>query len=375
MRNKIIMSVLLVALIASLVLVGCAAPAPAPAPAPTPAPAPAPAPEEKAIHWTAQSTWIKGPGHQELADYFADKINELAGGRLVIDKMYAAGELVGAFETIPATAEGKLDMCHASGYYLTGTLPWTSLFLGTQANYFSYPDEHIGWMYSAGGLEMYQEYIQTAYDLMVFFTGIHAAEPLWSMKPVTKKEDFEGLKLRATGLNMAFYEELGAAVVTMPMGEVVPSLEKGVLDGCEFCVPYSDYPAGLHTVCPYALAGKNHIPTALGFEAFINGDSWRALPDDLKGVVKAAAELTIFRTIHYWNGYQAMVFTAKMIEEGVNINKISPELQAWFNEVGDKLAEGYAAEDPWAKKILGSQKTFIDSYREYQGVLAPCFRD
>lgn len=367
MRNKIIMSIVSVALIASLVLVGCAKPAPAPAPAP--------APEVKAIHWTAQSVWIKGPGHQELADYFADTLNGLADGRLVIDKMYAAGELVGAFETIPAIAEGKLDMGHIAGFYLTGTLPWISLFLGTQANYFTYPDEALAWTFEGGGLELYQEYLNTKYDLKVFFTGMHAAEPLWSMEPVTKKEDLVGLKLRSTGLNMAFYEELGAAVVTMPMGEVVPSLERGVLDGCEFCVPYSDYPAGLHKVCPYALVGRNHIPCCLGFEAYINGDSWRALPDDLKAVVKAAADLTMFRTIYYWNGYQAMVFTEKIIEEGVTINEVSPELQALFNEIGDKMAEKYAAEDPWAKKILDSQKAFVDRYRKYHGVLSPCFRD
>ena len=230
-------------------------------------------------------------------------------------------------------------------------------------------------MYHGGGLQIYQEYLNTKYDLIVFPTGIHASEPLWSIKPVTKKEDFKGLRIRSTGLNMAFYKRLGAAVTTMPMGEVIPALERGALDAVEFCVPYTDYPAGLHKVCPYALVGRIHLPTCMTFEVFINGNSWRALPDDLKGVIKTAAELTVFRTIHYWNGYQAMIFTKKMIKEGVTINKVSPELQAWFNEIGNKMAEEYAAKDPWAKKILDSQKAFVEDYRKYQGAIAPLFRD
>ena len=330
---------------------------------------------EKVIRWKAQSSWSRGPGHQELAEYFSEMINELSGGRLVIDKMYAAGEIVGGFEAIPAAAKGKLDMVHSSGYYLSGTLPWISLIVGTQANYITYPDEHIAWMYDGGGLDLYQEYLSTKYNLKVLPTGIHASEPLWSTKPVKTKKDFEGLKIRSTGLNMAFYQKLGAAVTTMPMGEVVPALERHALDAAEFCVPYTDYPGGLYKVCPYALVGRIHLPSMLGFGAFINEDSWKALPDDLKKVVELAAKLTVFRSMHYWNGYQAMVFTEKMVKDGVTINHASPELQAWFNEVGDQMANDYAQKDPWAKKILDSQKVFIEKYKTYQGALAPYFRD
>lgn len=330
---------------------------------------------DKIIKWKAQSSWPKGPGHHELAEYFATMINELSGGRLLIEKMYAEGEIVGGFEAIPAAAKGKLDIVHSSGFYLTGTLPWISLIIGTQANYINYPDEHLAWMYDGGGLELYQEYLNTKYDLHVIPTGIHASEPLWTTKPVKEKKDFAGLKIRSTGLNMAFYQKLGAAVTTMPMGEVVPSLERHALDGAEFCVPYTDYPAGLYKVSPYALVGRIHLPCMFGFEVFINGESWRALPDDLKKVVEHAAKLTVFRTIHYWNGYQAMVFTEKMVEEGVTVNTASPDLQSWFDSVGDEMAEQYAKEDPFAKKVLDSQKAFVEKYRKYQGLLSPYFRD
>jgi TRAP-type mannitol/chloroaromatic compound transport system substrate-binding protein len=64
-----------------------------------------------------------------------------------------------------------------------------------------------------------------------------------------------------------------------------------------------------------------------------------------------------------------------MMQEGVTVNEASPELQAWFNEIGDKMAEEFAQKDPWAKKILNSQKEFVEKYKKYQGRLAPYFRD
>lgn len=328
---------------------------------------------KKSFNWIAQSAWPSGPGHHEIAKYLAEMINELSGGRLNI-KMYADGEIVGAFETIPAVATGKLDMTHSSGFYLTGTLPWISLIIGTQANYIKYPDQHLAWMYEGGGLELYQEYIETKYDLIVFPNSIHASEPLWTTKPITSKDDFKGLKVRSTGLNMEFYQKLGASVSTMPMSEVVPALERGVLDAAEFCVPYTDYPSGLHKVCPYALVGRIHLPCMFGLEVFINGESWRELPPDLQNIIEKAVKLTVLESFHNWNGVKAMEYSEKMIEEGLTVIDASPELQDWFYEIGEEMAMEYAEKDPWAKRILESQKAFIEKYDEYQEAIAPYFR-
>lgn len=354
---KIILSIFIIALISMSIIFGVNAQE-----------------KERSFDWMAQSAWSSGPGHHEIAEYFAKMINELSGGKLNIKNMYASGEIVGAFETIPAVASGKLDMTHSSGFYLTGTLPWISLIIGTQANYIKYPDQHLAWMYEGGGLELYQEYIKTKYDLIVLPTTIHASEPLWTTKPITSKDDFKGLKIRSTGLNMEFYQKLGASVTTMPMSEVVPSLERKVLDAAEFCVPYTDYPAGLHKVCPYALVGRIHLPEMFGLAAFINGDSWRELPPELQNVIKKAAKLTVLESFHNWNGVKAMEYSEQMIEEGLVVNEVSDELQKWFYEIGEEMATEYAEKDPWAKRILESQKNFIEKYDKYQEAISPYFR-
>lgn len=324
--------------------------------------------EEEVIHWTAHSSWIRGAGHQESADFFAEKVNELSKGRLVIDKMYASGELIGGFEVIPSVSEGKFDVGHSSGYYLLGTRPYNALVQGSAATRVKYGDEALMWMYWGGGLELYQQYNQEKLNVIQFPTMTIQCEPLYTTKPVKTKEDLKGLKIRTTGLAVDFYNRLGCAAVTVPMSEVVPMLERGALDGTEFCVPYTDWPAHIEEVAPYALYGQLHQPTLVSMEAWINLDSYNALPDDLKDTVRTAAEQTLFWSLTYvpWKN---MICLEKMLDAGLTVTMASPELQAWFFKVGDEMAADYAAEDPWAKKILDSQQAFHDQYMKYGTVL------
>ena len=316
------------------------------------------------IHWTAQSSWIRGPGHQEASDYFTETLNNICKGQLVIDKMYAAGELIGAFEAIPACSKGKLDLVHSTGLYLTGTLPYASLFIGAAANYMDYMAPWYAWQWQGGGKEMYQEYIQQKYNVMVLQSQGVPSECLYSFKPITKKEDFKGLKIRTTGLGMDFYKALGAVPMTMPMGEVLPALERKVLDAAEFGLPFTDYPVKIHEICPYALTGLLHQPPANLMEMYINLDSWKALPDELKQKVEYAIKLLEFWYI-YHEGTRNADYWKKMIDEGLNVTKASPELQKWMSKKADELAEKYAAKDPWAKKVLDSQKAFLEKWNLY----------
>jgi len=323
------------------------------------------------IHWKAATGWTRGPGHQEHAEYFASWINRLSQGRLVIDQVYAADELMGAFECIPAVAEGKLDIGFSSGLYLMGSLHYISTIMGTAASRTRYVDEQALWMFAGGGLELYREYVQGVMPLIVFPSVIVPIEPVYTKKPVTKMEDWKGLKIRSSGLNVDFFNAVGASGVSLPMGEVVPALETGALDGAEFCVPYTDYPAGLHKVAPYCLSGYLHQPGHTTGEAWINLDTWNALPDDLKDVVIAASRMLMFWSV-VDQGEKNMYYLEKMVNEGLKITKASDEFQAQMFKVGDDLAVKYSADDAWAKKILDSQAAFHAKYMKY-GVVLPCY--
>lgn len=360
MKRKLLLIPLMLVITASLV-VGCAPAAPTPT---TPA-------EVEVIHWKVQSSWIRGPGLHESAEYWAEMVNKLCKGRLVIDKMYAAGELVGAFEAIPAVAEGKLDATHSSGLYLSGKLPASSLFVTAAAIPITSPVEFSVYNWYGGGNELYTEYLQTVFPKLIVFSAMLAeTEQVWSTRPIRCIDDFKGLKIRSTGLGMKFFEKLGCSAVTMPMGEVIPALEKGVLDACEFSMPWTDYPVGVHKVCPYALgSGFMHIPWG-HMEVYINLDSWNALPDDLKEDIKLATLMDEYWTLGYVMHIN-MQNAAKMEAEGAIITPVTEEMQARFDEIAAEMAEDFAKEDPWAKRVLDAQREFHERYKHYREYWEP----
>src|SRR4029453_5536865 len=55
--------------------------------------------------------------------------------------------------------------------------------------------------------------------------------PGWYKKPITKVDDFKGLKFRTVGISIDVFTGMGAAVNALPGGEIVPALDRGLLDG------------------------------------------------------------------------------------------------------------------------------------------------
>lgn len=321
------------------------------------------------IKWKAQSIWSAGPGFQsESSIYFANALNRLTCGRLIIEKFHSAGELMGAMETVTAVSSGKIDVANTTMMYIIGKSAGGSFVAGTQASPLKSKEELLSWWWQ--NIDLWNQYLQEmGLNIVSFPMGPLESEIFWSIKPVRTLNDFRGLKVRSSGLSMDFYKRLGAATVTMPLGEVYPSLEKGVIDACEFTLPFSDYYAGVHKTCKYALMGLNHQP-AFVVELAVNRDSWNKLSDDLKQAVKDAVNLTNMNHFTKVTHDNCMLWQ-KMIQEGrkggLVVTKAPPEMQKKFFEIGEEMAREWAAKDPWVKKFLESQTEYHKIYSEYMG--------
>ena len=321
------------------------------------------------IKLKAQSAWPAGPGHHaESADYFANALNRITGGKLLIPRMHSAGELVGTLETIPAVSAGKLDLVHGSMLYMVGKIPEAGFVVGTQASPIKSYHELVSWWWA--NLDLYSNYIQEkGFNIVAFPCGLIESEPVWSNKPIRSLKDFKGLKIRTSGLSLDFYNKVGCSTVTMPLSEVVPSLEKGVIDACEFCVPYTDYPAGVHKTCQYVLTGLNHQPS-LCLELFVNLSVWKQLPDDLKQLVKDAVQITNAHYITDITTYNTLTWVT-MIKEGrkggLIVSKADELMQKKFFDVGADMAREWSAKIPWVKKVIESQTVWHNKYSDYFG--------
>ncbi|MDR7486242.1 MAG: TRAP transporter substrate-binding protein [Armatimonadota bacterium] len=313
---------------------------------------------QPAVVWKMQSGWPAREYFHESAVALANKINEMSAGRIRID-LLPAGAVVGAFGIIDAVDKGLLDAGHAVGVYAYAKSPATSLF-GTGPSFGMDAIDVLSWFYYGGGFELYQDLLQNKLKLNVvnFLFGPMPTQPLgWFRVPVLKPEQFKGTKYRTVGLSAELYAELGASVVILPGGEIIPALERGVIDAAEFNNPSSDKALGFPDVRKVYMLGSFHQPVE-SLEVEINKAKWDALPPDLKAIVRYAiyAEGADFH-------YRTIARNSADLEElekqrGVRVFVTPPEVLRAQLAAWDKIIEKHSKADPTFARIVNSQRAW-----------------
>ncbi len=307
--------------------------------------------------WKMQSGWPSRDFFHESAVALSQKITEMAAGRLRID-LLPAGAVVGAFGIADAVNTGLLDAGHAVGVYAYAKSPTTSLF-GTGPSFGMDAIDLLSWFYYGGGFQMYQDLLaKLKLNLVNFLMGPMPTQPLgWFRRPITKPEQFKGTKFRTVGLSAELFAELGASVVILPGGEIVPALERGVIDGAEFNNPSSDKVLGFPDVRKVYMLQSYHQPVE-SLEVNINKTKYDALPADLKAIVKWAiyAEGADFH-------YRAIARNSLDLEEmerqrGVRVFTTPREVLLAQLDAWDKVVAKRSKENPDFAKIVNSQKTW-----------------
>lgn len=319
------------------------------------------------ITWKMASSWPKGTILQWTADDFAKTVEEVSGGRLLI-KSYAAGVLMGALEVNDGVRMGTIDAAHCSPAYQMGKLPAAPLFGYIPFGMDVLP--YLTWFYQGDGEALYQE-LYADYKLgYAAPCGMLPSENLaWSNKPIRSLEDFKGLKFRTSGFWGEILSEAGASVMMLPAGEIYEALQRNVLDAGEFSIPSMDKDLAFHEIAEYLLVPGIHQPSTF-LDITINKKSWEKLPDDLKAIVKNAAQATTLKMVTraIFEDIQALEFFK---EKGVKIEYLDPEIQKELKKKADTLLDQKAAQDPFFAKVLQSQRDFRKGYSDYRRLMTP----
>jgi TRAP-type mannitol/chloroaromatic compound transport system substrate-binding protein len=115
-------------------------------------------------------------------------------------------------------------------------------------------------------------------------------QPLgWFKKPVSKAADMKGLKFRTVGLSIDVFTALGLAVNALPGGEIVPAMDRGLLDAAEFNNATSDRILGFPDVSKTLMLQSYH-QNAEQFEIMFNKAKFDALPAKMKAIIENAVE-------------------------------------------------------------------------------------
>ncbi|MGD9834225.1 MAG: TRAP transporter substrate-binding protein [Piscinibacter sp.] len=311
-----------------------------------------------------QGAWGAKDIFNEMAEEYVKRVNEMAGGRLRIDYL-VGGAVVKPFEVMDATSKGVLDACHGVPVYWYGKSKVASLFGSGPINGCDAP-QTLAWIYRGGGLELYNELLKKInLDVVGYFAMPMPTQPLgWFKKPLKNADDLKGLKYRTVGLAADLMQEMGVKVTQLPGGEIVPAMDRGVIEAFEFNNPTSDRRFGAQDVAKNYMMGSFHQAMEF-FEIAFNRKKHDSLPKDLQAILRYAAEAA--SSSNWWT---AMDNYSKDLDELINKDKVNvirtpksifdAQIKAW-----DVVTKKLSDEDPFFKKVVDSQRAWSKRVAKY----------
>jgi len=316
-----------------------------------------------------QSTWPASLTLQDNFRFFAERVDKLTAGQLKIETL-AAGQIVPPFEILDATHKKVIDGGHGIAYYWVGKNKAATLFSSTPAGIFGMDHtDYLGWMYEAGGLDMWWEFYQKELKLNLVAFPILPSSPQafgWFKRPIKNLADFKGMKCRQTGIVAEIFQRMGMTTVNMPGGEIVPAAQRGVIDCAEWVGGVEDLRLGLPQVWKYHYVPGMHEPTVIG-ELMINSEVWASLPAQQQESIRSATTETFVRWWVKWQRQNADAIEEMRTKHGVQILRTPPDILIAFLKTWDIMAKEESAKSPFFKKVY-------DSQREYAAKVVPAKR-
>ena len=317
-----------------------------------------------------QTSWNDANIWQDFARDYATRVEEMSGGRVKVDVL-PAGAVVAAFQVLDAVNDGLIDAAHSVPVYWYGKNKAASLF-GTGPVFGGSATTMLSWFYEGGGQELYNELTQDIMGLdVVGYMGFPMfAQPFgWFKEEVNSVEDLQGFKYRTVGLAADLMAKLGMSVAQLPGGEIVPAMERGVIDAFEFNNPSSDKDFGAQDVAKNYYLSSYH-QAAESFEFLFSRTFLEDLDPDLQAILKYAVEAaSTANTAKAMNRYSADLQFLQD-EAGVTVRRTSKEILDAQLKAWDELIPELEA-DPFMKKTLDSQREWVSRVSYYELMNSP----
>jgi TRAP-type mannitol/chloroaromatic compound transport system substrate-binding protein len=304
-----------------------------------------------------QSTWpTKDIFHEYALDY-AKKVNDMTGGDLKIEVL-PAGAVVPAFGLLDAVSKGTLDGGHGVTAYHYGKQSALALW-GSGPGFGMDANMVLSWHKYGGGKELLAKIYQSiGANVVSFLYGPMPTQPFgWFKKPISKLEDMKGMKFRTVGLSVDMYTAMGCAVNALPGGEIVPALDRGLLDGAEFNNTSSDRALAFQDVSKVCMLQSFHQNTEQ-FEILFNKDKFNALPDKMKAIIAGAVEAASADMSWKAIDRYSKDYIELQTKDKVKMYKTPDAILQKQLDIFDEIAAKKSAENPLFKEVLESQKAF-----------------
>jgi TRAP-type mannitol/chloroaromatic compound transport system substrate-binding protein len=305
--------------------------------------------------WRMVTSWPKRlPGPGMSAERIAERIATMSGGRLQIT-VHAAGEVVPAFEVLDAVGGGVADMGHTAAFYWQGKQPATNFF--TTVPFGLTPAEHVAWVDAGGGQALWDA-LYAPFGVKPFMggnTGVCMGG--WFRRELNSADDIKGLKIRSLGLGGEVYRRLGATPQTTSPGEMLTSLQSGLIDGAEFVGPGTDIALGLYRVANFYYAPGFNKPNGTG-ECIVSLKSWASLDAEMKAIVQHACANEAAYALSEMERLNAEALAALTGQHNVKLKMFPQPLIAAARRQAHEVVGELGAKNEAARKIHDSYVAF-----------------
>jgi len=307
------------------------------------------------LRWRMVTSWPKRlPGPGMSAERIAERIATLSGGRLQIT-VHAAGELVPAFEVLDAVGGSVAEMGHTAAFYWQGKQPAAAYY--TTVPFGLTPIEHVAWVDAGGGQALWDE-LYAPFGVKPFMggnTGVCMGG--WFRRDLAGLDDLKGLKIRSLGLGGEVFRRLGATPQTTPPGEILTSLQSGVLDAAEFVGPGTDIALGLYRVAPNYFGPGFNKPNGTG-ECLVNLKAWAALDGEMKAIIAHACAAEASFALSEMERLNAEALAALTGQHGVKLKSFSANIIAAARKQAADILTELGAKSDIARRINASYAAF-----------------
>src|SRR5579872_2748268 len=298
--------------------------------------------------WRMVTSWPKRlPGPGMSAERVASRIRALSGGRLDIS-VSAAGEVVPAFEVLDAVGNGVAEIGHTASFYWQGKMPAAAFF--TTVPFGLTPGEHVAWVDAGGGQALWDE-LYAPFGVKPFMggnTGVCMGG--WFRRELKTLDDLKGLKIRSLGLGGEVFRRLGATPQTTPPGEIITSLQSGVLDAAEFVGPGTDIALGLYRVAPFYYYPGFNKPNGTG-ECIVSLKAWTGLSDELKAIIAHACATEANYALAEMEQLNANALDALVKQHNVKLTAFPGDLVTGARRQADDVLGELAQRDAISAKV------------------------
>jgi TRAP-type mannitol/chloroaromatic compound transport system substrate-binding protein len=247
------------------------------------------------------------------------------------------------------------DAYIANEYYWQDRSPAFSFF--TTVPFGLTAVEMYAWIYWGGGQELWDK-VSANFNLKPFPSDVGEVQMGgWYNKEMTSIESFKGLRIRMPGLGGELMRRLGAIVINLPAGEIVPVLTSGALDAAEWVGPDLDLRLGLQTAARYYYYPGIHEPENVQSFA-VNKGVWDSLSSDEQKLIETTLAGGPIYGLNRRHVEQMKVLPVLLEEHGVELRKFDDEILQTFGKISGEVVAEVGAKDPLTRRVYESYMKF-----------------